>query len=119
MKVANFTPAFKTALNKAAIEFGLENTTSARQKKNGTIEFYDSMTDCFYTLHENGYIRRRIRGGYFGYGHWRGYQLNKQHRQYTGRMCWYGREFNTDRVMMSEWEQLGKLITSIISYRNK
>lgn len=64
----NFTTQFRNDVDRVAEELGLINTTSKRQAANGTIELTDPVTSSTnqrvtYTLHENGYIRRRIHLG--------------------------------------------------------
>ena len=121
-----FSPSFKRAANGIAEELGLENITSERQKENGTICYHDPETNVDYTLHETGYIRRRLRGG--THRAWPGmqpylttYQLNPQKEvvdhwtnkrtgETTQSVC-------TERVALDQWGQLGKLCTSVVSYR--
>lgn len=110
-----FTPQFRKAVESVAEEIGLINATNSRHENNGTIAYIDpvvSSTSCVvtYTLHTNGYLRRNFR-----YSNRHGlnprrdcYQLNPIKRTNLG----------TERIMMSPLEQLGKLTTSVISYRN-
>jgi len=104
-----FTPQFRQAVESVAEEIGLLNATNPRHEKNGTIAYIDPVTSTVYTLHTNGYIRRthRRRMWYRGTMQSVTYQLNPVKRT-QGR---------NERVMMSHWEQLGKLTTSVISYR--
>lgn len=106
-----FTPQFRKAVESVAEEIGLLNATNSRHEKNGTIAYIDPVTSTVYTLHTNGYIRRthrRVRW-YGGYKQNETYQLNPTRKTQSG---------STERIMMSPWEQLGKLTTSVISYRN-
>jgi hypothetical protein len=105
-----FTPQFRKAVESVAEEIGLLNATNPRHEKNGTIAYIDPVTSAVYTLHTNGYIRRthRRRMWYRGTMQNVTYQLNPV-RITQGRNV---------RIMMSPWEQLGKLTTSVISYRN-
>ena len=119
MKHTTFSPQFRKAAIKAGKELRLEETTSARQTKNGTIEFYDEVTKCFYALYESGYIRRSVRSGWYGNGTWKAYQLNPQNRipngtNYMGTPC-----YNTERVLLDGWGQLGKLASCVAAYRRK
>lgn len=104
-----FTPSFCQAVENVAEELGLLNATNARHEKNGTIAYIDPVTNVVYTLHTNGYIRRTFRSliRYNGYMQNLTYQLNPT-RKSNG---------STERIMMTPWEQLGKLATSVISYR--
>ena len=117
-----FSTSFKTAANAVAEELGLENITSQRQKANGTLCFHDPETDVDYTMHETGYIRRRwnIRA-WNGLGKSTTYQLNPQKEvvdqwvnKRTGETT---QSVYTERVALDQWGQLGKLCTSVISYR--
>jgi len=117
-----FSTSFKTAANAVAEELGLENITSQRQKANGTLCFHDPETDVDYTMHETGYIRRRwnIRA-WNGLGKSTTYQLNPQKEvvdqwinKRTGETA---QSVYTERVALDQWGQLGKLCTSVISYR--
>lgn len=114
-----FTPSFKQAVNRVAEELGLLEATNSRHEKNGTIAYTDPVTGCIYTLHTNGYIRRTTqyfsRHGYSRQRFRQVYQLNR-----TCRKARYGDgkwQYSTERVMMSPWEQLGKLASSTISFR--
>ena len=113
-----FTPSFKQAVNRVAEELGLLEATNSRHEKSGTIAYMDPVTGCIYTLHTNGYIRRTVQ-----YTSWynptkvtmrRTYQLNPTRKVRYGDGKW---QYSTERVMMSPWEQLGKLTSSIISFR--
>jgi len=110
-----FTPSFKQAVNRVAEELGLLEATNSRHEKNGTIAYTDPVTGCIYTLHTNGYIRRTTR--YFsphGATFRQVYQLNPTRKVRYGDGKW---QYSTERVMMSPWEQLGKLTSSTISFR--
>lgn len=117
-----FSPSFKRAADTVAEDLGLENITSKRQKANGTICYHDPETGVDYTMHETGYIRRR-----WNIRTWGGlnkaitYQLNPQKEvvdywtnkrtgETTQSVC-------TERVALDQWGQLGKLCTSVVSYR--
>jgi hypothetical protein len=106
----NFTPSFYQAVENVAEELGLLNATNTRHQKTGTIAYIDPVTNTVYTLHTNGYIRRTFRRSswYNGYMQSITYQLNPTRKSEKG---------STERIMMSPWEQLGKLTTSVISYR--
>jgi hypothetical protein len=104
-----FTPQFHEAVNSVAEELGLLKATNSRHQRTGTIAYIDPVTNVVYTLHTNGYIRRTFRSliRYNGYMQNLTYQLNPT-RKSNG---------STERIMMTPWEQLGKLTTSVISYR--
>jgi hypothetical protein len=38
----------------------LTETTTARQSKNGTRQFFDPQTNCSYSTHKSGYVRRIV-----------------------------------------------------------
>lgn len=112
-----FTPAFKRALNSVAIELGLIETTSSRQEKNGTIAYTDPKLNAIYTLHPNGYIRRTTqtvsnRGKLLR----QTYQLNPTRKNNGSDYRIFG--IGKTRIMLTPWEQLGKLTSSVISFRN-
>lgn len=113
-----FTPSFKQAADRVAEGLGLQNYTNSRHEKNGTIAYRDPVTGCIYTLHSNGYIRRTtVWVNHRGYSWRQCYQLNRTEKgeyvsPYTGDVY-----PTTNRVMMSPWEQLGKLASSTISFR--
>ena len=118
-----FSPSFKRAADTVAEDLGLENITSQRQKANGTICYHDPQTETDYTLHETGYIRRRLKKTrtWGGYVEQRTYQLNPQKEvvgywtdSRTGKRTSY---VCTERVALDQWGQLGKLCTSVVSYR--
>lgn len=114
----NFTKTFRTDVDRIAEELGLINTTSARQVKNGTIELTDPVTSTTegrvtYTLHENGYIRRRIHfnpnarhvcGFLYGTGYSQSYPLNH-------------RRSNDSPTPAGPMEQLGILTNRVLKYR--
>lgn len=105
-----FTPQFRSAVESVAEELGLLNATNSRHKRTGTLAYIDPVTNSVYTLHTNGYIRRthrRVRW-YGGYMQNETYQLNPTKKTQSG---------STERIMMTPMEQLGKLTTSVISYR--
>ena len=105
-----FTPPFCQAVENVAEELGLLNATNTRHQRNGTIAYIDPVTNTVYTLHTNGYIRRTHRRANWHNGYMQNvtYQLNPTKKTQKGA---------TERIMMSSWEQLGKLTTSVISYR--
>jgi hypothetical protein len=123
----NFTNVFRADVDRIAEELGLINTTSARQVKNGTIELTDPVTSTTnkritYTLHENGYIRRRIHFGpnarhicgfLYGTGYSQSYPLNYRPSRNTSR------GFKTyDRpVPAGPIEQIGILTNRVLKYR--
>lgn len=118
----NFTTQFRNDVDRVAKELGLINSTSERQVKNGTIELTDpvaSRTNCrvTYTLHENGYIRRRnyiggtrhVAGFYFPSNQTAAYPLNP-------RLGGHGR-FKHGIVRSNPIEQLGILTSRVLKYR--
>lgn len=101
-----FTKAFHSAATEFAINYGLLVNTNARQVKNGTVSFYDPITQCGYTMHPNGYVRTRRPFSS------RCYQLNRKynvsvHSQWT----------KTIRIPATPSEQLGILATTVPAHR--
>lgn len=105
-----FTPQFRNAVESVAEEIGLLKATNSRHQRTGTIAYIDPVTNTVYTLHTNGYIRRTHRQANWHNGYMQNvtYQLNLTRKTQRGA---------TERIMMTPWEQLGKLTSSVISYR--
>jgi hypothetical protein len=115
-KYNNFTTIFRNDVDRVAEEIGLTNTTSPRQIKNGTIELTDqsisnSRKRVIYTLHENGYIRRRI-FYYRMFASDHSYTLNRR----TSTKNSYGHR-NYTITPAGPIEQLGILVNSVLKYR--
>ena len=95
---------------------GLEHTTSKIQEKNLTMEFYDPKTNCYYTLHNNGYIRRKFKNLRIWWGIEKSvsYQLNP-----TKQDPVYKRSRN--RVLFpGDYEKLFKLMEKAVhNYRKR
>jgi hypothetical protein len=79
MSFTKFEKRHRTVLNLICdTEGGMYNSTSARQKKNGTIGITDMRTGVTYTLHTNGYIRHNDLNGWAPWGlEKRSWQLNR------------------------------------------
>ena len=100
---------------------GLTETTTPRQKANGTRSFHDPITNCDYISYASGYVRR----AYTSKSYWTGgdrrtiYQLNKT-RKVTSTVDWSSRTFeSTERIMIpSETDRLERLAHCAITYRN-
>ena len=45
---------------------GLQDQTSELQKRKGTIKLFNSKLKIWYTIHQNGYVRRGIIAGHYG-----------------------------------------------------
>lgn len=103
-----FTKAFHSAATEFALNYGLVINTNARQAKNGTISFYDTIGQCGYTIHPNGYVRRHT-VGMFSKGC---YQLNRK-RIVPVQSRWT----ETVRIPATPSEQLGILATTVPAYR--
>lgn len=128
-----FNKKFIREVNTLAMYLGLEDTTSARQQRNGTLEYKDmefgfdeeaTGYEVYYTLYPNGYIRRRIKYSGREYSNEQIYQLNRvehitQDMRYTpAGKEWGITEIKTKRmVMASPPEQLGILFTAVRNYR--
>ena len=87
---------------------GLVETTTDRQFANGTRQLHDPKTNCSYTLHSSGYIRRIL---HYNYGSDR-YQLNP--KRTVSDPC--GAKY-VERVMVPFSEQLEILGRCVQSYR--
>ena len=124
----NFTTQFRNDVDRVAEELGLINTSSERQVTNGTIELTDPVTSRInhrvtYTLHENGYIRRRIHLGGSQHpcgfihdddGYSQSYLLN--HRPATKNE--YGGKTYGNNIPAGPNEQLGILTNRVLKYRD-
>ena len=59
-------------------EHSLSVVTGPRQMKTGTIMVMDDLLGTYYTIHSNGYARKRVTGGgWMGRPYLTHYQLNK------------------------------------------
>lgn len=123
----NFTTQFRNDVDRVAEELGLINTSSERQVANGTIELTDPVTSrpnhrVTYTLHENGYIRRRIYlggskhvcGFTFESGYSQSYLLNRRPAAKNG----YGFKHYESAIPAGPNEQLGILTNRVLKYRD-
>lgn len=101
---------------------GLVETTTNRQRKNGTQAFFDSITNCTYLSYSSGYIRRS-----YIYKDWRTgttsrtlYQLNPT-KKTAKTFESFGRVYNydvTERILIdSETERLDRLARAVANYR--
>jgi len=105
-----FTKTFRATVAEFASNYGLTVDTTERQAKNGTISLYDPLGPCRYTLHPNGYVRRK----YFSGNH---YQLNRVKMVKT--VYSYITVASAERIPASPNEQLGILASVIPSYRKR
>ena len=77
----------------------LFEVTSQRQADNGTVCFYDPITNCDYISYESGYVRRK-----YSSRNWRGnivntiYQLNKTRIVPITYTDWYGNTQTGEKV---------------------
>ena len=122
----NFTNVFRADVDRIAKELGLINTTSARQVANGTIELTDPVTSRInnrvtYTLHENGYIRRRIHLGgsqhVCGFIHDDGYSQSYLLNHRPAKMNSNGFKTYSSPIPAGPMEQLGILTNRVLKYR--
>ena len=109
------------------LSLGLIDVTTKRQEAHGTRMYRDPRAnnhyaDIFYTVHANGYVRRRLtsKNNPAYYDH---YQLNPQTTQkqvvtsiYTGDSYTVS---SIQRIMLSESQQYELLHRCVQSYRNK
>jgi len=114
MKRFRFTKKFRAAVAEFANNYGLIETTTARQKKNGTIQLSDPTANVSYTMHQNGYVRRKLVTYRSRNDH---YQLNRVKTMWEVTNRW--RYSYTERIMATPNEQLGILASAIPSYRNR
>lgn len=114
MKHCKFNAAFRINVVTVANELGLEFISTSRQTNSGTLMFRDPVTNCRYSLHESGYVRRYIKSTpyYSGAVYENGYQLNRTELTKTKYST------RTYRLLASPYEQLGILVKSVINYRN-
>lgn len=102
---------------------GLVEVTSQRQADNGTVCYYDSIANCYYTSHENGYVRRRIRNR-----NWKGkvvyvtYQLNRT-RKVEKPTRYFGNQYMvevTERILELDPQTRFDIIARVaVKFRNK
>jgi hypothetical protein len=102
---------------------GLVETTTNRQRKNGTRAFFDSLTNCTYLSYSSGYIRRS-----YIYKDWQTgntartlYQLNptkKTTKAFESLSRSYYTYKVTERILIdSETERLDRLARAVANYR--
>ena len=103
------------------LNIGCIETTTERQKRNGTICFFDPQTKCHYMSYTNGYIRRRKTFiDYFSKEPVsRIYQLNSTRQEPEE----YGNGFygtRTIRIMiLDENERIRRLVSACKAHRAK
>lgn len=123
----NFTTQFRNDVDRVAEELGLINTTSDRQVKNGTIELTDPVVSwqnhkVTYTLHENGYIRRRLHLGgskhICGFTHANGYSQSYLLNHRPAAKNQYGFKRYKPATLAGPIEQLGILTNRVLKYRD-
>lgn len=92
----------------------LFEVTSQRQADNGTVCFYDPITNCDYMSYESGYVRRK-----YSARNWRGniintvYQLNKTRQVPVSGIDYYGNHFTstkTERILEMDPEARMEII---------
>jgi hypothetical protein len=109
---------FKAALKDLIFNLGLAVTTGTKQRKNGTIELTDPATGYRYTLHRNGYLRKRYAKRWYGNDQ---YQLNPRMKVlYEYRNGSY--MTSEVRKMLGEQEMLqtlGRVIPNTRKLKNK
>jgi hypothetical protein len=105
-KFMKFNTHFKQSINDIAFIFGLEFVSlSKRQRDNGTLVFYDDVTECLYAVYESGYVRRFIK---VSEKKWMGYQLNRTLKLDKQQI----------RILAQTPEEiLGLMIIGVINYR--
>lgn len=94
-------------------ELGLENITTDRQKKNGTMMFFDNKTGSKYGIYKSGYIRRQ--------NNERLYQLNQRPATIISRETINGHKYTfstKDITLVHDFDQqLEILIKGVKNYR--
>jgi len=82
-----------------------------RQLKGMTIMVMDDITGEYYTIHSNGYARRRIRGYYNTVDH---YQINPVRRSNPYKRTFYGEtyyHYETERILFpGDYVKLAELV---------
>ena len=97
---------------------GLVNTTSAIQKKNGTVCYYDPITDCDYLSYESGYVRRAYTRPTY-YSPRVIYQLNLTRKGYIKSSFSDAIYETTVRMPIMEADKrIDRLAHCVITYRN-
>ena len=98
---------------------GLVEITSKTQKKNGTVCYYDPITDCDYLSYASGYVRRAYTKAthYSSRLHRTIYQLNPQKK---ARRFWNEREYEvTERILIhNPGYRMHLLAKAVVNYRN-
>lgn len=97
----------------------LVEITSQRQANNGTVCYFDPVTNSSYMSYESGYVRRQYQNR-----NWRGdlittiYQVNKT-RQALRVSSWSGCEyFQTERILISTHDdRLDLICRAVVNYR--
>ena len=95
-------------------KLGLKDVTTSRQHANGTLMFKDKKCSppIFYTFHESGYFRRRVRGYRGRVDH---YQLNPTFKMFHKNR---GYGMKTCRVLIfDKTEQMVRTLPLIKKYR--
>jgi hypothetical protein len=109
-------------MNKAQ-SLRLIEVTSQTQANNGTVCFYDPITNCDYMSYESGYVRRKYVTG----RNWRGekvvtiYQLNKTRQVPVSYVDYYGNprtSTKTERILeMDPEKRMETLYRGVANYR--
>jgi len=115
MKHTEILKSHRDAISNICIEFNLNDETTYQMHKNGTIRLYDSFADCWYSIHESGYVRRYIRPPYSWQETPQGYQLNKTFT--TSITTRFGSKTCKNRILATIDEQIVLLINAIVNYR--
>lgn len=109
--ITEFTEHFRKSVAQVAESLDLIDSTSNRQKRNGTIQLTDPIasTETYtvvYTMNESGWVvRRKLKAyGYRAFGH----LLNEQIQSRSGKHY---------RVRAHKDEQLGLLVRGVVRYR--
>jgi hypothetical protein len=120
MKPFTFNATFRQNVVMVAESLGLSFVSTPRQVNNGTLMFWDPITDVKYSLHESGYIRRWIKASIWGQRGdglevaTEGYQLNPTQKVYAPNRT----SKVTVRQLATPYEQLGIFAKAVIAYRS-
>jgi len=106
--MTSITKQHKNAIEKICIAMRLTDVTTPLMDKHGSIRLYDPIAAVQYSLHESGYIRRYIKGGYY-------MSKNPVHPYQLNKTTTNGRQ--TRRTLATIDEQIVILINAVANYR--
>lgn len=111
------------ALMNELLALGLTEITNDRQRKNGTMMFFDPQTGCEYGIYKTGYVRRKIKKSSNPFMRTDSYiyQLNQRPATIISRHTINGHKFTftTKSIILVHdlCEQLRIVIKAVKNYR--